>query len=415
MKEANNNIPQHWKIVELKSIAESIQYGYTESSSKEKIGPKFLRITDIQDNKVEWDTVPYCKIDKESKKKYLLKDGDLLFARTGATVGKSFLIKGNIPETIFASYLIRVRVNQELNDNFLSYFFHSLDYWSQITEGQVGIGQPNVNGTKLGNLNIPLPPLPEQVAIVNKIEELFSELENGKEQLLTAQRQLKVYRQSLLKAAFDGRLTNENVKDGELPEGWTLRTIGEIFDVFIGSTPKRNNPEYWGGNINWVSSGEIAFCTITNTKEKITKLGLEKTSCQIHPIGTVIIAMIGEGKTRGQAAILKIEATHNQNTAAIRVDNSIYKSELLYYYLVLKYEENRRIGSGNNQKALNKDRVKSIRIPLPPLPAQQAIVEILESKLTVCDKLEETISHSLEQTETLRQSILKKAFEGKLV
>ncbi|MBL0235065.1 MAG: restriction endonuclease subunit S [Saprospiraceae bacterium] len=194
-----------------------------------------------------------------------------------------------------------------------------------------------------------------------------------------------------------------------------MTTIGDIFEVYIGSTPKRNNPEYWGGNISWLSSGEIAFRDIKSTKEKITVEGLENTSCKVHPIGTVILAMIGEGKTRGQAAILKIESSHNQNTAAIRVEDKVYKSSLLYYYLVYKYEDNRRVGSGNNQKALNKERVKSISIPLPPIKQQQHIVDELESKLTVCHNIEETISQSLQQVETLRQSILKRAFEGKLL
>lgn len=181
------HLPKDWKWVKLKDIAESIQYGYTESSSKGIVGPKFLRITDIQENKVVWDEVPYCKIDKETKKKYLLKDGDLVFARTGATVGKSFLLNGIIPEAVFASYLIRVRVNKEVNEKYLSNFFHSTIYWAQITEGQVGIGQPNVNGTKLGQLDLPLPPKSTQQVIVSKIEELFSELDKGIENLRTAQ------------------------------------------------------------------------------------------------------------------------------------------------------------------------------------------------------------------------------------
>src|SRR5690606_39044929 len=101
---------------------------------------------------------------------YLLEEGDLLFARTGATVGKSFLIRGTIPEAVFASYLIRVRTRKSVIDEvYLSYFFHTLAYWKQITEGQVGIGQPNVNGTKLKRLVIPLAPLPEQRRIVAAI------------------------------------------------------------------------------------------------------------------------------------------------------------------------------------------------------------------------------------------------------
>jgi type I restriction enzyme S subunit len=287
----------------------------------------------------------------------------------------------------------------------------------------------------------PLPPLPTQQAIVSKIEEIFSELDKGIENLRTAKQQLKTYRQAVLKHAFEGKLTEawrrENVSrvvvpaaplemamaaeeqaeygGSELPKGWKWVSIGDIFEVFIGSTPKRNFANYWGGNINWVSSGEIAFCNITSTKETITEEGLESTSCKVHPPGTVIIAMIGEGKTRGQAAILKIDASHNQNTAAIRVNNNEYLSQLLYYNLLFKYEDNRKVGSGNNQKALNKERVKSIRIPFMSILEQNEIVQEIESRLSVADKMEESISQSLQQAEALRQSILKQAFEGRVI
>ncbi len=205
-------LPKGWKIVELKNITDSIQYGYTESSSKEAIGPKFLRITDIQENKVDWTKVPYCKIDNETKKKYLLKAGDLVFARTGATVGKSFLIKGDIPETVFASYLIRVRVSLEMNENYLSYFFHSPNYWSQIMEGQVGIGQPNVNGTKLGQLKITIPPVPEQQLIVDELESKLTVCDKIEETISTAPQQSETLRQSILKKAFEGKLVSaENI------------------------------------------------------------------------------------------------------------------------------------------------------------------------------------------------------------
>jgi type I restriction enzyme S subunit len=147
----DGELPEGWRKDVVKNIALSIQYGYTESSSKEKIGPKFLRITDIQDYRVNWDDVPYCLIDEEAKQKYLLEDGDLVFARTGATVGKSFLIKGEIPESIFASYLIRLRFPKQINDKYVWYYFQSPFYWSQIVDKQVGIGQPNVNGTSLAD------------------------------------------------------------------------------------------------------------------------------------------------------------------------------------------------------------------------------------------------------------------------
>ncbi|MBF0548491.1 MAG: restriction endonuclease subunit S [Candidatus Riflebacteria bacterium] len=407
-------LPKGWEKEKVKNVAVSIQYGYTESSSKDIIGPKFLRITDIQDFKVNWNEVPYCAITEEEKNKYLLQDGDLVFARTGATVGKSFLIKGNIPESIFASYLIRLRFPKSVNDKYVWYYFLSPIYWLQIIDKQVGTGQPNVNGTKLGHLEIIIAPLPEQHRIVAKIEELFSSLDKGIESLKTAQAQLKTYRQAVLKWAFEGKFTNENIKEGELPECWKWVKLGDIAEVFIGSTPSRKNLNYWNGEINWISSGEVSFCNIYATREKITQQGLQNSSCKIHPPDTVIIAMIGEGKTRGQAAILKVDASHNQNTAAIRLSKA-FLPKLLYYYFVYTYEKNRGIGSGNNQKALNKERVKFFDIPLSPLSEQYAIVAEIEKRLSVCDKMEDSIAQSLKQAEALRQSILKKAFEGKLV
>ncbi len=203
---SDSELPEGWRINDLKSITESIQYGFTDSSSKEPIGPKFLRITDIQDNKVDWNDVPYCSIDSELKKKYLLRGGDLVFARTGATVGKSFLIKGEIPDAVFASYLIRVRVNMEMNEKYLSYYFNSPNYWTQITEGQVGTGQPNVNGTKLGQLKIVIAPLKEQHVIVQEIESRLSVCDKVEETINQSLAQAETLRQSILKKAFEGKL-----------------------------------------------------------------------------------------------------------------------------------------------------------------------------------------------------------------
>jgi type I restriction enzyme S subunit len=288
----------------------------------------------------------------------------------------------------------------------LGYNFKKLDKSTTI---------PSLAKTDLLQIPFPLPPHPEQQRIVAKIEELFSSLDKGIERLKDAQAQLKIYRQAVLKWAFEGKLTNKNVKDGELPEGWKILKLNEIATIFIGSTPSRNIQEYWNGSINWVSSGEVVFKHITSTKERITKLGLEKSSCKVHMPGTVVLAMIGEGKTRGQAAILKIPAAHNQNTASIEL-NEDYIPELLYYYLRFTYQKNRNIGSGNNQKALNKERVGNFDIPIPQnISEQTVIVSEIESRLSVCDKLEESIEQSLLQAESLRQSILKKAFEGKLV
>ncbi len=186
-------------------MADSIQYGHTASAVVRKDGPRFLRITDIQDGRVDWDAVPSCDIPKEEIPKYRLSSGDLVFARTGATTGKSFLI-GDCPEAVFASYLIRVRVSADVDSRYLSAFFQSPDYWRQIEGGKRGIGQPNVNGTVLGEVQFPIAPLPEQRRIVAEIEKQFTRLEAGVAALRRVQANLKRYRAAVLKAACEGRL-----------------------------------------------------------------------------------------------------------------------------------------------------------------------------------------------------------------
>ncbi|MDQ5962626.1 MAG: type restriction enzyme subunit [Patescibacteria group bacterium] len=193
-----------WQEKEIKDICEHPQYGFTASSSQNKIGPKMLRITDIQDGIVNWDTVPYCKCDDVEK--YQLKKDDIVFARTGATVGKSFLIKDEPKNSVYASYLIRLRAKRGALAEFLYYFFQSANYWDQVNEQAVGGAQPNVNGTKLARLNLFLPEISEQKQIVQKLDSLSEKIKELKE-LQTAQlSNLKRLEKSLLREAFNGEL-----------------------------------------------------------------------------------------------------------------------------------------------------------------------------------------------------------------
>jgi type I restriction enzyme S subunit len=149
-----------------------LRYGYTESANWDPIGPKFLRITDIQDGLVNWDLVPYCKISDADLSLQQLKDGDLVFARTGATTGKSFLVT-NPPNSVSASYLIRLRPDQsKVNPYYLSIFFQSENYWQQVMAGTSGSAQGGVNASKLGHLKIQIPPLSRQKMISDLIEEM---------------------------------------------------------------------------------------------------------------------------------------------------------------------------------------------------------------------------------------------------
>ena len=200
-----------------------------------------------------------------------------------------------------------------------------------------------------------------------------------------------------------------------LPEGWCWTSIGEAFEVLVGATPSRRESTYWNGVIPWVSSGEIMFNRIRATRETITEAGLANTSTQVSPPGTVLIGMIGEGKTRGQVAIQEIAACNNQNSAAIRVSETPCISEYVYFYLESQYEQTRRRGSGGNQPALSKARVSVIPLPLPPAAEQRSIALALEEKLSVEQAITTQLVYAQKKSVRFRQSILKWAFEGKLV
>jgi type I restriction enzyme S subunit len=184
-----------------------INYGYTESASFDKVGPHFLRITDIQDNGVDWDTVPYCPIDASDLSKYKLADGDIVFARTGATTGKSYLVS-NPPESVFASYLIRVQLSdKELLPQFVNLFFQTHSYWDTIRAGVSGSAQGGFNATKLGALVIPFPKSSkEQMSVVAKLDKLTVETQRLARLYERKHAALDALKKSLLHQAFSGAL-----------------------------------------------------------------------------------------------------------------------------------------------------------------------------------------------------------------
>ena len=166
------DIPDNWRWVRWGNISESIQYGYN-APAKDKGRIKMVRISDIQNNIVLWDTVPYCEIAESDIGTYLLQTNDILFARTGGTVGKSYLVQEVPEEAIYAGYLIRTRYSQWLCPQYLKFFMESELYWSQLRNGTIATAQPNCNRKTLGKMLLPIPPLSEQYRIVEKVNALF--------------------------------------------------------------------------------------------------------------------------------------------------------------------------------------------------------------------------------------------------
>jgi len=190
-----------------------------------------------------------------------------------------------------------------------------------------------------------------------------------------------------------------------VPEGWSIVSVKDIARVSSGGTPSRSVARYWNGDIPWVTTGEIAFNRIKDTEQKITKEGLENSSAKIFPNGTILLAMYGQGKTRGQVAKLEIDAATNQACAAILI-NANHEPDFFYHYFVSKYISIRNIGNASTQKNLNAGLIKAFKVLLPPYKEQKKIAQILSTWDKAIETVEAMIENSKAQKKALMQQLL---------
>jgi type I restriction enzyme S subunit len=185
--EKSFELPEGWEWTRLGNLSANIHYGYTASADHANSGIRLLRITDIQNDSVDWKTVPGCEIEEDKASDYLLENDDILIARTGGTIGKSYLVKNINVKAVFASYLIRVKRIEGMYSPFIKTYLGSQLYWQQLYENSMGTGQPNVNATALKRLVFPLPPFAEQQHIVAKVDALMALCDTLKAQINDAQ------------------------------------------------------------------------------------------------------------------------------------------------------------------------------------------------------------------------------------
>ena len=414
----NNDIPKHWQIKRLGEVCFTTSGGTPNRSQSKYYSGNIPWVKSGELNKgLITDTEE--KISEEAIKNSsakLFPKGTLLIALYGATIGKLAFLGIDAATNQAVCGIFK---NENINSNYL---YHFLYFKKPILAKQsIGGAQPNISQGILKSLEIPLPPFSEQLAIVSKIEELLSDLDNGQQQLQIAQKQLKVYRQSLLKWAFEGRFgfahrRSNNIKDSELPKDWKWVKLGDIcHNVEYGSATKSKKigkvPVLRMGNIQ---NGKFDWndLVFTDDKEEIKKYLLKKND--------VLFNRTNSAELVGKTALYKGERPAIFAGYLIRINRieSMIDASYLTYFLNSHFAKsygNSVRSFGVNQSNINGTKLKTYPIPICSLKEQQLIVDELESKLTVCDKIEETISQSLQQAETLRQSILKKAFEGKLV
>jgi type I restriction enzyme, S subunit len=416
------DLPSGWKWVKLGEICkekEGLRRGpFGSAIKKEFFIPIGYKVYE-QSNAIYDDAFRGKYFISEDKYKELknfeVQSGDLIVSCSG-TLGRISEIPNNAPKGVINQALLRVRLKEELIvKQYFLYIFRSANFQRNIFDQSQGTAMTNLIGIKdFKEVTIPLPPLSIQEKIVEKLETLLSELDRGKAQLLTAQAQLKTYRQAVLKYAFEGKLTGDT-------EGWEWVKLKDAANIFSGYAFKSDEFENDGtyqvirmGNVRQglIRKNENAIF-LSKVEDKILKNTLLK-------IDDVIITLTGTRQKRDYGYTVLIKEKNfllNQRLAAFRFHQSYLPKFFLYYSWTDSFKdkffeyETGNVGQGN----VGVKAITETEIPLPPLSTQQKIVSEIESRLSVCDKLEEMIKASLLQSESLRQSILKRAFEGKLV
>jgi type I restriction enzyme S subunit len=484
MTDSNSNysdLPQGWKLTKIGEVCTKPQYGYTTKAAQEG-NIHLLRTTDITSGQINWNTVPFCLENPSYPEKYILKDGDIVISRAGS-IGCSYLIK-NPKYSVFASYLIRFQCKEIIDQKFFKLFLKSPLYWQSISEKKLGIAVLNINATKLQDIDIPLPPLPEQHRIVEKIEELFSELDNGVASLKKALEQLKTYRQAVLKWAFEGKLTEKwrNTHQDTLEDADTLleqiktererhyqqqledwkqalkdwetngketkkptkpqqpKDLPPLTKEELGNLPSLPNGWMWTNFCNvtykigdidhkmprdypngypYLSTGNLqqdGIIDFENAKT-ISPEDFDRLSLKIQPQrGDIIFPRYG---TIGRNFLVNFDKKFlvSYSCAIIKNITKIMNEKFVFYYSLSPYikKEIKRYVKETTQANIGIASIESFVFPLCSELEQTQIVQEIESRLSVCDQLEATLTENLNKAEALRQSILKRAFEGKLV
>ncbi len=380
-----------WEAVPLGDIAESVDYGVTASAVQQPVGPKFLRITDIQDGAVNWDAVPWCDCDSRSASEARLRPGDIVFARTGATTGKSYLIRDCPTEAVFASYLIRVRLSAAAEPRFVGHFFQTPEYWAQITRSARGVAQPGVNATTLKTIKIPLPPLAEQ----RRISEILDAADVLREKRLGTLTQLDTLTQSIFLDMFGNPATN--------PKGWRRATLRELGKVTTGGTPPSAKSGMFGGPVPFITPGDLE--SNEPIKRTVTEAGAAEV-VTVQPGATLVCCI---GATIGKIGKASVRSAFNQQINAIEWSATVDSD---YGFAVLRFFKPTIIawGASTTLPILKKSTFEKIEIPVPPLEEQREFAR----RSAAIEWLRSTNRAALTTVDRLFMALQAQAFRGAL-
>lgn len=426
-------IPQGWEWERWGNISQSIQYGYN-APALEHGAIKMVRISDIQENCVLWDNVPYCQIEENDIDTYLLKVNDILFARTGGTVGKSFLVE-EVPEiAIYAGYLIRTRYSSLLNPRYMKLFMESQLYWEQLKNGTIATAQPNCNGKTLAKMLLPIHPTKEQDRIVGKLTQLSSFLNNYtlcQERLNLLNEEIKEQlKKSILQEAIQGKLVPQIAEEGTaqelleqikaekqklVKEGKLKKSALTTSTIFRGDDNKyyeqvgkyyeditEEIPFELPASWNW-TRGKIVFMPMESTKptSDFIYIDVDAVNNKLNIIDNPKKISIDNVPSRATRKLHQNDILFSMVRPYLRnialVDDT-YKSAIastgfyvitpgvgyfpkfLFYLMLSNYVVDglNTFMKGDNSPSINNSHIENYLYPLPPFKEQQRIVAQIE-------------------------------------
>jgi type I restriction enzyme, S subunit len=384
-------LPANWKVEKLGSVVEFV--GGSQPPKETFQSEPFegcVRLVQIRDFRT--DKFPTF-IPKNLARRHF-DETDVMIGRYGPPVFQ--ILRG-----LSGSYNVALMKAVPKSAISKDYLYHLLQeprlHHHVVANSERTAGQSGVNLTLLEAIRIPLPPFAEQ----RRIAEVLDRAKALRAKRRVGLAQLDSLTQSLFLDVFGDPATNE--------QGWPVSRIGDLGEIGTGSTPSRRIERNFGGDTPWVKTTEVDWGFITDTEEKITKRGLDSSRCKVYPVGSIVVALYGQGKTRGKAAVLAIEAATNQACGVLQ-PNEKYETPFLFQQLRLSYQRLRDLGRGGNQENLNLGLLSNFTVLLPPLKLQREFGR----RVAAVEKLKTAQHASLVELDALFASLQYRAFRGEL-
>jgi type I restriction enzyme S subunit len=316
----------------------------------------------------------------------------------------------NLNNYVLAQGAYGLKLNQSLNEEYLVQYSNSTVYRKLMQSIAVGSTQIHIRTPEFLDIKIPLPPLKEQEKIADILSTADEKIDAIASQIQKAERLKKGLLQKLLSDGI-GHSEFKDSELGKIPKSWEVVKVGKICNLTAGGTPSTREKSYWyPQEVSWLSSGEVNKKKVFYTDNMISQKGLNNSSAKLLPSNSILIALAGQGKTRGTVAITEIELTTNQSVAAILPSDKIVPY-YLYFNLCSRYEELRSLSTGSGGRGgLNLAILKSVNVQLPPLVEQKQIADILS---TADEKLE-VLRAKKKKYETLKKGLLQKLLSGEV-